>query len=207
MNCSTPGLPVHHQLPQSTQTHVHRVVDAIQPSHPLSSPSPPALTLNLSQHQGLFSESALCLRFVSRRCPNWSLWALRGSGRAQSRILKAGGKILTFDQLALASPKGCGTVLLSGPHKGREVDKAFRQGPSNPAQLPQTLCPLQGPEVRVHQRPTSRSAGAAKTNPRVYLVIKKILDEKKKMFKELTWRKSIQWMNKMEISIQRFFLN
>ena len=52
MNCSTPGLPVHHQLPESTQTHVHRVRDAIQPSHPLLSPSPPAL--NLSQHQGLF---------------------------------------------------------------------------------------------------------------------------------------------------------
>ena len=49
MNCSTPGLPVHHQLPQ---THVHWVGDAIQPSHPPSSPSPPAL--NLSQHQGLF---------------------------------------------------------------------------------------------------------------------------------------------------------
>ena len=52
MNHSTPGLPVHHQLLESTQTHVHRVGDAIQPSHPLSSPSPPAL--NLSQHQGLF---------------------------------------------------------------------------------------------------------------------------------------------------------
>ena len=52
MNCSTPGLPVHHQLLESTQTHVHWVGDAIQPSHPLSSPSPPAL--NLSQHQGLF---------------------------------------------------------------------------------------------------------------------------------------------------------
>ena len=52
MNHSTPGLPVHHQLPESTQTHVHWVGDAIQPSHPLSSPSPPAL--NLSQHQGLF---------------------------------------------------------------------------------------------------------------------------------------------------------
>ena len=51
MNCSTPGLPVHHQLPKFTQTHVHRVGDAIQPSHPLSSPSPPAL--NPSQHQGL----------------------------------------------------------------------------------------------------------------------------------------------------------
>ena len=52
MNRSTPGLPVHHQLPEFTQTHVHWVGDAIQPSHPLSSPSPPAL--NLSQHQSLF---------------------------------------------------------------------------------------------------------------------------------------------------------
>ena len=52
MNCSTPGLHVHHQLPEPTQTHVHWVGDAIQPSHPLSSPSPPAL--NLSQHQGIF---------------------------------------------------------------------------------------------------------------------------------------------------------
>ena len=52
MNCSMLGLPVHHQLPESTQTHVHRVSAAIQPSHPLSSPSPPAL--NLSQHQSLF---------------------------------------------------------------------------------------------------------------------------------------------------------
>ena len=52
MNHSTPGLPVHHQLPEFTQTHVHRVGDAIQPSDPLSSPSPPAL--NPSQHQSLF---------------------------------------------------------------------------------------------------------------------------------------------------------
>ena len=51
MNCSMPGLPVHHQLPEFTQTHVHRVSDAIQPSHPLSSPSPPAP--NPSQHQSL----------------------------------------------------------------------------------------------------------------------------------------------------------
>ena len=55
-----PGLPVHHQLPEFTQTHAHSVSDAIQPSHPLSSPSPPAF--NLSQHQGLFNESALCIR-------------------------------------------------------------------------------------------------------------------------------------------------
>ena len=52
MNRSTPGLPVHHQLPELTQTHIHRVSDAIQPSHPLSSPSPPAP--NPSQHQNLF---------------------------------------------------------------------------------------------------------------------------------------------------------
>ena len=52
MDCSMPGLAVHHQLPEFTQTHVHWVSDAIQPSHPLSSPCPPAF--NLSQHQGLF---------------------------------------------------------------------------------------------------------------------------------------------------------
>ena len=52
MDCSTPGLPVHHQLPELAQTQVHGVGDAIQPSHPLSSPSPPAF--NLAQYQGLF---------------------------------------------------------------------------------------------------------------------------------------------------------
>ena len=67
MNRSMPGLPVHHQLPEFTQTYVHRVGDAIQPSHPLSSPSPPAS--NPSQHQGLFQwvssshESAEVLEF------------------------------------------------------------------------------------------------------------------------------------------------
>ena len=52
VDCSTPGFPVLHQLPELAQTHVHRLNDAIQPSHPLLSPSP--LALNLSQHQGLF---------------------------------------------------------------------------------------------------------------------------------------------------------
>ena len=52
MDCSAPGFPVHHQLPEFTQTHVHWVGDAIQPSHPLSSPCPP--TFNLFHHQGLF---------------------------------------------------------------------------------------------------------------------------------------------------------
>ena len=57
MDCSAPGLPVHHQLPEFTQTHVHLVGDAIQPSHPLLSPSPPAF--NLSQHQGLLEAQPL----------------------------------------------------------------------------------------------------------------------------------------------------
>ena len=56
MDCSTPGIPVHHQLLELTQSHVHQVGDAIQPSHPLSSPSP--LVFSLSQHQGLFKWSS-----------------------------------------------------------------------------------------------------------------------------------------------------
>ena len=61
VNRSTPGLPVHYHLPEFTQTHVHRVSDAIQPSHPLSSPFPPAL--NTSQHRVFSNESALCMRW------------------------------------------------------------------------------------------------------------------------------------------------
>ena len=61
MNCRTPGLPVHHQLPEFTQTHVHWVSDAIQPPHPLLSPSPPAP--NPSQHQSLSNESTLLMRW------------------------------------------------------------------------------------------------------------------------------------------------
>ena len=61
MDCSTPGFPVHHRLLELTQTHVHRIGDVIQPSHPLSSLSPPAF--NLSNHQGLFNESVLPIRW------------------------------------------------------------------------------------------------------------------------------------------------
>ena len=66
MNHSTPGFPVHHQLPEFTQTHVHWVGDVIQPPHFLSSPSPPAF--NLSQHQGLFKwiiSLQRCLKYWS----------------------------------------------------------------------------------------------------------------------------------------------
>ena len=66
MNHSTPVLPVHHQLLEFTQTHVHRVSDALQPSHPLSSTSPPAP--NPSQHEGLFNESTLRLCCIIYPC-------------------------------------------------------------------------------------------------------------------------------------------
>ena len=61
MDCNTPGLPIHHQLLEFTQTHVHWVSDAVQPSHPLLSPFPP--TFPLSQHQDLLNESVLCIRW------------------------------------------------------------------------------------------------------------------------------------------------
>ena len=79
MDCSTPGFPIHHQLPEFTQTHVHWVGDAIQPSYPLSSPSP--LTFNLSQHQGLFKwvislhQVAKVLEFqLQHQSFQWTLW-------------------------------------------------------------------------------------------------------------------------------------
>ena len=61
MNCSTPGLPVHHKLPEFTQTHAHRVSDAIQPSHPLSSPSPPAP--NPPSIRAFSNKTTLCMRW------------------------------------------------------------------------------------------------------------------------------------------------
>ena len=92
MNCSMPGLPVHHQLPEFTQTHAHRVGDAIQPSHPLSSPSPPAP--NPSQHQRLFqwvkitSNPQICFEYLFRA------WCPAGRGVAASETLSLGLFIL-----------------------------------------------------------------------------------------------------------------
>ena len=98
MNSSTPGIPVHYQLPESTQTHVYRVGDVIQPSHPLSSPSPPAL--NPSWHQGLFKwvssshQVAKVLEFLSAstsvlpmNTQNWSPLGWTGWISLQSRGL------------------------------------------------------------------------------------------------------------------------
>ena len=96
MNCSTPGLPVHHQLPEFSPTHIHRVDDAIQPSHPLSSPSPPVP--NPSQHQSLFQwvnslhEVAKALEFQPQhqsfqRTPNRSPLGWTGWISLQSKTL------------------------------------------------------------------------------------------------------------------------
>ena len=70
MNCSKPGLPVHHQLPEFMQTHVHWIDDDIKPSHPLSSPSLPAF--NLSQHQGLFTLNSNCTNPAIDSDPDFS---------------------------------------------------------------------------------------------------------------------------------------
>ena len=81
MNCSMPGPPVHHQLPEFIQSHVHWVGDVIQPSHPLSSPSPPAL--NLSQHQGLFkwvSSSHQVAKVLEFQLQNQSLVSRKQQG-------------------------------------------------------------------------------------------------------------------------------
>ena len=71
MDCTTSGLPVHHQFPEFTQTHVHWISDAIQASHPLSSPSPPAF--NLSQHQALFNKPILCIRWPKYQSLSFSI--------------------------------------------------------------------------------------------------------------------------------------
>ena len=79
MDCSMPGFPVLHYLPEFAQTHVHWVGDAIQQSHPLSPPSPPAL--NLSQHQGLSNESVLHIRWPKYWCFSFSISAFNEYSR------------------------------------------------------------------------------------------------------------------------------
>ena len=87
MNHSMPGLPVHHQLPEFTQTHPHRVGDAIQPSHPLLAPSPPAP--NPSQHQGLF-------QWVNSSCEVAKVWEFQLQHQSFQWIYTCLILILTF---------------------------------------------------------------------------------------------------------------
>ena len=114
MDCSTPRLPVHHQLLEFSQTHVHRVGDAIQPSLPLSFPSPP--TFNLSQHQSLSNESVLHLRwpkdwsFSFSVSPSNQYWGLI-SFRMDSLDLLAG----QFSSVAQSCPTLCDPMNRSTP--------------------------------------------------------------------------------------------
>ena len=100
MDCSTPGLPVHHQLPEFTQTHVHQVGDAIQPSHSLSSPSPPAF--NLSQHQGLLhckrQELGIC-NFDSALVIGFIVFILRTGKSSEFNELNGFCFIASFEML------------------------------------------------------------------------------------------------------------
>ena len=99
-DCSTPGLPVHHQLPEFTQTLVHWVGDAIQPSHPLLSPSLPAL--NPSQHQSFpMSQSVLCIRWPKY----WSFSLSISSSNAYSGLIS-----FRMDWLDLLVSKGLSRV-------------------------------------------------------------------------------------------------
>ena len=98
MDCSLPGLPVHHQLQELGQTHVHQVSDAIQPSHPLSSPSPPAF--NLSQHQGLGLGNVGSQQPPVQRslCPAYWQVTTTYSSRVESRLLQ---RFCVFQQFSL----------------------------------------------------------------------------------------------------------
>ena len=95
MNCSIPGFPVHHQLPEFAQTHVHRVGDAIQPYHPLSPYSVPAF--NFSQHQGLFqwvsssqevAKAVLPMSIETDFLYDWLVWSTCFSSRTKASILQ-----------------------------------------------------------------------------------------------------------------------
>ena len=99
MDCSMPGFPVHHQLPEPTQTHVSHVGDAIQPSHPLSSPSPP--TFNLSQHRVFSIESVFRIKW-----PNY--WSFSFSISPSSEY--SGLISFRIDWLDLLESKGLSRV-------------------------------------------------------------------------------------------------
>ena len=113
MNHSTPGLPVHHQLPESTQTHVHRVGDAIQPSHPLSSPSLPAP--NPSQHHSS-NESTLRMRWP--KCWSFSFSVIPSkeiSGLFSFRMDWLDLPVVQFSSVAQSCPTLCDPMNRSTP--------------------------------------------------------------------------------------------
>ena len=119
MNCSTPGLPIHHQLPEFTETHVHWVGDVIQPSHPLSSLSRPAP--NPSQHQSLFLRIWQMASLADPWQMCWTGWLIQGTGKAGNwvylmlarTLLRLGITAKLWDPWLLATDgDGCFHVLL-----------------------------------------------------------------------------------------------
>ena len=130
MGCSIPGLPVHHQLPELAQTHVHLVGDAIQPSHPLSSPSLPAF--NLSQHQGFSNDSVLHIRWPKYWSFSFSISpSSECSGLISFRIdwldlLAVQGTLKSLLQYPDAWSWCTGTTQRDG--MGREEGGGFRMG-------------------------------------------------------------------------------
>ena len=114
MDCSSPGLPVHHQLPEFTQTHVHGVSDAIQPSHPLLSPSPPAL--NRSQHQGRSWEEA-------------RLWWKENLASARASLTP--GHISTAGNDVKKGPHGIKTLGIQGAHPRSHLEGRTSPGNAN----------------------------------------------------------------------------
>ncbi|ELW48392.1 60S ribosomal protein L18 [Tupaia chinensis] len=136
---------------------------------------------------GRENKTAVVVRTITddmhiQEVPKLKVCALCVTSRAHRPIFKAGDKILTFDQLALDSRKGCGTVLLSGPRKGREVYWHFSKAPGTPHSHTK---PYVAPRARSSSVPEAdMPAEATKTNPGSCPVIKKLMDSEKKKRKE-----------------------
>ena len=150
MDWSTPGLPVHHQLPECIQTHVHWVHDAIQPSHPLSYPSPPAF--NLSQHQGLFKwvsssnqETKVNVEFIPPQSPASGLIRNRGWETVAEKSLHLPTKSPTLSSATFVTTKEVSLL------------------PLNQGKMPHvhtghaSLWPPRGVALLIHQQPVSAS--------------------------------------------------
>ena len=148
MNCSTPGLPVHQQLPEFTQIHVHRVSDAIQPSHPLSSPFPPAP--NPSQHQSLFQ---WVNSFPMSQLFAWGLfqWVFSNESFPMSQLFAWGGQSTGVSVLASFLPKNTKEQRLRGRRRAERSYSVFKVRGGSGEEI--TL--VQGKEQRL------RFAGAA----------------------------------------------
>ena len=115
MDCNMPSFPVYHQLPKLAQTHVHGVSDAIQPSHPLLSPSPPAF--NLSQHQGLF-QWVSSLHQVAKVLGVWTL----------ASVLPMGKRLKMYLYISINSAKSLRKINVTIEPKKTQYMKSYQNG-------------------------------------------------------------------------------